>query len=132
MAFLVAGFAVMAVIDADDAQIGRVEHRAGGERAEAHQQLPIAGNGENFPIGLGKGKAQAHAEGGAHRTGKAIDVGAVIGHGGEFLRRAGKAGDDKEVERVRDQSGDGLATVECGRGQVDVLDALMLGHDRFP
>ena len=37
VALLIPGLAVMAVIDADDREIGRVQHRDRGERADIHQ-----------------------------------------------------------------------------------------------
>src|SRR5437762_11456240 len=43
MALLVAGLAVMAVIDNKDRQIGRVRDRDRRERADIHQELAVAG-----------------------------------------------------------------------------------------
>ena len=47
MAFLPAGLAVVAVVDAQDREIGGVHHRDGGERADVHQQLAVAGDDQH-------------------------------------------------------------------------------------
>ena len=51
VAFLIAGLAIVAVVDAEDAQVRRIEHRYRGERPDIHEQLAISASNEDFSVG---------------------------------------------------------------------------------
>ena len=51
MAFLPAGLAVVTVVDADDREVRRVDHRDGRKRADAHEQIAVAGDHQHAFVG---------------------------------------------------------------------------------
>src|SRR4029077_14410016 len=58
MALLPAGFAVVAVVDAEDGEVGRIDDGDGGERTEVHQELAVAGDDQDALVRAGERKAQ--------------------------------------------------------------------------
>ena len=118
----------MAVVDADDGEVGGVHQGDGGEGAEIHQQFAIAGDAEDALVGLGQGEAEGHGCGCPHGAGQGVDVGGVVGDGGEFLGGAGEAADAEEVLRLFDEQGNDVAAVKHGGGEGVDLQMLRAGH----
>ena len=60
MALLPARLAVPAVVDADDGQIGRIQHRDSCERPDVHEELAVTGHDEHPAIRTGQGEPEPH------------------------------------------------------------------------
>ena len=112
VALLIAGLAVMAVVDAHDREVGRVHHRDGGERADVHQQLAVARDHEHAPVAARERQAEADHAGGAHGAGEDEGVVAVVGERRDVARCAGKARDDQKILVPADERRQRLAPVE--------------------
>ena len=112
MALLPAGLAVVAVVDAEDREIGRVDHRDGGERAEAHEQLAVAGDDEHALVRPRQRQAEPHHAGRAHGAAERIDVGAVAGHRADVAGGAAQSGDEQEILVAADQRRHRFAALE--------------------
>ena len=112
MALLIAGLAVMAVIDADDREIGRVHHRDRRERADIHQQLAVTGHDEHALVGTGEREAEPDLHAPTHRPGHRIGVRPVAGQSCDIAARAGEPADDQKILVPADQRRHRVAPVE--------------------
>ena len=125
MALLPAGLAVVAVVDAQDREVGRIDHRDGGKRADAHQQLAVAGDDQHALVRARQRQAEPHHAGGAHGAAERIDVGAVARNGTDVAGGAAQSGDEQKILVAADQRRHGFAALQYetrggGRGQADV------------
>jgi hypothetical protein len=128
MAFLIAGLTVMAVVDHQDRQIGRVENGNRCQRSKVHQQLAVAGQHHDPPVATRQCKAQTHHAGPAHGPGHAIDVGAIRGQSRNIPRRAGKPSNEQEILMAADQGGYRLEAIEPEGGSKSARHARQGGR----
>src|SRR5712671_3276485 len=108
MALLIPGLAVMAVIDANDREIGRVHYRDGGEGTNIHQQFAVTGHDQDPLVGTGERKAEPDHASAAHRVG----VRSILRQRRDIAARAGKPADDQKIVVAADQGRDRIAPVE--------------------
>src|SRR5262249_7391412 len=135
VASLVAGLAVVAVVDAHNRQIGRVQDGNGGKRADVHQELAIARDHQHPLVWAGEREPETDHGGTSHRARHGIGVGAILGERGDIARGAGKTGDNEKILVSTDESWDGLAPVEhetgcCGGAHVAASEVHW--HRAFP
>jgi hypothetical protein len=112
MALLPAGLAVVAVVDAEDRQVRRIDHRDGGERADVHKELSVAGDDEDALVRPRQREPEPHHAGRAHRAAERIDVGAVAGDRADVAGAASQAGDEQEILVAPDQRRHRFAPLE--------------------
>jgi uncharacterized membrane protein YfcA len=103
VAFLVAGLAVVAVVDAQNLEVGRVEDGDGCERSDIHEQLAIPGRYQDLLVGSRQRQPEPHRYGGSHGACHAVKIASVVGQGCHVLGRTGEAGHDEEVVRISNQ-----------------------------
>ena len=116
VALLPAGLAVVAVVDADDREVGRVHHRDGGERADVHQQLAVAGDDQHRLSGCASARPSPIMQGAPIAPLERKDVGAVARHSADVVRDAAEAGDDQEILVRADQLRHRFAAIEHDAG----------------
>src|SRR5262249_55175047 len=112
MALLPAGLPVVPVVDTEDREIGRIDHGDGGERADIHEELAVAGDDEDALVGPRQREAKPHHGGRAHRAGERIDVGGVAGHRADVAGGAAQSGDEQKILVAADQRGHRFAALE--------------------
>ena len=93
---LVAGLAELLVVEHDDGEIVGLLGRHGGERAQAHHQVGVAGDHQHALAGLRQGEAQPHADRRAHGAPQRHVERPVARLGDVPVRRA-EACDDQQV-----------------------------------
>ncbi len=113
VALLVAGLAVVAVVDADDRQIRRIEQRDGRKRADVHQKLAVASDNKNAPVAPRQRETKPDHAGATHRSAHGKAVGRVLCKGGDVARRASKSGNDQKILMPANERRQRLAPVEC-------------------
>jgi hypothetical protein len=105
-------------------RVRRIEQRDGGERADVHQKLAVAGDNKNAPVAPRQREAKSHHAGAAHRATHGKAVGRVLRKGGDVARRAGKPGNNQKILMPANECRQRLAPVEyegrCIRGRVVV------------
>ena len=112
MALLVAGFAVVAVVDADDRKIGRIHHCRGRERPDVHEEFAVPGDHQHPPLRACEGETESHRGRGAHRAREREHVRCVVTQEREVAGGSGEAGHDEEVLVVCDELRHRLVAVE--------------------
>ncbi len=117
MALLPAGLAVVAVVDAEDGEVGGIDHRDGGERADVHQELAVARDNEHALVGTCEREAEPHHAGRAHGAAERIDVRAVAGHRADVTGGAAQSHHEQEVLVAADQGRHRLAALEHEAGR---------------
>src|SRR5262245_51665531 len=112
MARLHAGFAVDAVIEHNDCEIGRAFRSYGRERAKPHQHFAITGYDSNPPAGLGHRKTQTDHSGAAHRPPEIESLIVVAGGRGIPGGRSETRNDQEVITPVGEQRCHGRTTLE--------------------
>src|SRR3954454_14912239 len=112
---LAACFAIKFVVHTDDRKIFWLHDSDGRERADAHEQIAIAGHHHNATIGLGKGETETGHRGPTHRSPKQECVRRLIGKRADILRRTGQAGNNQKIAWVAEKFRNGFPPIEAGR-----------------
>ena len=120
MALLISGLAVMAVIDTDDGEVGRVQHGDCRQRTDIHEELAIASHDQHPLVWSGKREPKPDHAGAAHRTGHRIAVRAVPGERRDVAAGPGEATDDQEILVSANQGRHRIAAVENEIGRDDL------------
>jgi hypothetical protein len=97
-----AGLAVALVVDHHDAQVRRLLHADGGERAQAHQHLAVAGDDQHAPLRLGKRETQPHHGGLPHRA-PHREAERRVSRGGDVPRGRAETRDHEQLAAVLEQ-----------------------------
>jgi hypothetical protein len=103
MALLPAGLPVVSVVDAQDREVGRVDHRDAGKRTDVHQELAVAGHDEHAFLRPREREAEPHHARRAHGACERIDMRAIPGDRADIAGRPAQAGDDEKVFMPADE-----------------------------
>src|SRR4051794_18662613 len=120
VALLAPGLAIGLVVEHRDREIARVLRRDRRQRAEAHEELAVAGDDEHRASRLREGEPEPDHRGAAHRAPK-IEVERMIAGGGDVVGRRAEPGDDQEVAPALQEPRDGGAPVERRRHFANTL-----------
>ena len=105
-----AGGAVVAVVETDDRKIFRLLDADGGERAERHQHVAVAGDHGDAAVGARQREAEAHRRRAA-KPAPDVEIARIVAAGRDVIGRRADAGDDQQAAALLQQFGDELAAV---------------------
>ena len=106
-------------------EIARPLDADGGERAQPHQHLAVAGDDRDAPLRLRQRQPEPDHGGAAHGAPE-IEIAVVVAGGGEIPGGRAEAGHDQQiVAPVGEQRGHGGAAIELSFGPHLLADQLL-------
>ena len=115
MAHLHAGFAIMAVVEDDDDEIGRRCDCDCRQAPQAHQLFAVAGHDQHFAIGHRLRQPQADQRRRTHGAPEIV-IAVVVAGCMDVVARRTEPGHDEQAVAIAQQARDDVATIEGSNG----------------